>query len=63
MGDHTCPNCNKKIDIKKYKLFTCTCEHKLLAVQINKELVIQDVTPEYTEFKEKVTRRGQIERD
>lgn len=41
-----CPKCYKEINIKKYRLFTCTCGAKLLAIKINKETIVQDVTPE-----------------
>lgn len=47
---YKCPNCNQKIDIKKYKLITCVCGSNLLAVEINKELLVEDVTLEYGKF-------------
>lgn len=46
-----CPNCSREIDIKKYSLYDCECGSKLLAIQINKQIIIQDVTPEPDEFK------------
>ena len=49
--EHICPNCKRQISIQKYKLYTCMCGARLLAIQIHKEITIQDVTAEYTDFK------------
>lgn len=39
-----CPKCNREINIKKNKLYSCQCGSKLLAVEINKKLVIEDLS-------------------
>lgn len=41
-----CPRCNKEINAKKHRVNDCSCGAKLLAVEINKKLVIEDVTPD-----------------
>ena len=40
-----CPRCHKEIGkLKKNKLYNCQCGSKLLAVEINKKLVVEDLS-------------------
>ncbi|WMM26696.1 hypothetical protein RBU61_08455 [Tissierella sp. MB52-C2] len=39
-----CPKCGREIEIKKNKLYNCQCGAKLLAVEINKKLIIEDLS-------------------
>jgi DNA-directed RNA polymerase subunit RPC12/RpoP len=47
-----CPRCRKDIlNIKKYRVNYCSCGAKLIVVEINKKLEIEDVTPEIEDYK------------
>jgi len=39
-----CPKCSKDIQVKKNQLYNCQCGAKLLAVEINKKLVLEDLS-------------------
>lgn len=40
-----CPRCYKEIGkLKKNKLYSCQCGAELLAVEINKKLVVEDLS-------------------
>lgn len=40
-----CPKCYKNIGkLKKHRLYNCSCGAKLLAVEINKELEVFDLS-------------------
>lgn len=41
-----CPKCNRKTDIKKYKIVDCQCGARLLAVQVKGKLEIFDLRKE-----------------
>lgn len=43
MDEQYCTRCRRKIKIKKNQLYDCQCGAKLMAVEINKKLVISDV--------------------
>ncbi len=44
MDKQHCTRCRRKINIKKNLLYDCQCGAKLIAVEINKKLVISDVS-------------------
>lgn len=44
MDEQHCTRCGRKIKIKKNLLYDCQCGAKLMAVEINKKLVISDVS-------------------
>lgn len=47
-----CPECGTKlINVKKHRINDCTCGARLLVTEINKKLIVEDVTPELDEFK------------
>lgn len=51
-----CSRCGKDlVNYNKYRMNDCTCGAKLLVIEVNKKLIVEDVTPELEEFK-----RGKI---
>lgn len=52
MDEQYCTRCRRKIKIKKNLLYDCQCGAKLMGVEINKKLVISDVSKD-DEMKEK----------
>ncbi|MEW9124869.1 MAG: hypothetical protein AB2421_19310 [Thermotaleaceae bacterium] len=41
-----CPKCGKQIKIKKHQLLDCICGARILAVEINKKLIVEDLKKE-----------------
>ncbi len=41
-----CPKCRRKIYIKKNQFVDCKCGARLMAVEINKKLVVEDLKKE-----------------
>lgn len=41
-----CPECNREIRIKKNQVIDCQCGAKLMAVEINKKLLIENLKEE-----------------
>ncbi len=41
-----CPKCRCEIKIKKNELKNCKCGAKLMAIKINKKLIIEDLKKE-----------------
>lgn len=41
-----CPECNRAIKIKKNQLYNCQCGAKLLAVEINRKLIVENLKEE-----------------
>ncbi|WP_159436143.1 hypothetical protein [Anaerosalibacter sp. Marseille-P3206] len=41
-----CPKCGRGVKIKKNQLYNCQCGAKLLAVEINKKLIVENLKKE-----------------
>ncbi|WP_269844707.1 hypothetical protein [Sporanaerobacter acetigenes] len=41
-----CPECNREIRIKKNQVIDCQCGARLMAVEINKKLLIENLKEE-----------------
>jgi Zn finger protein HypA/HybF involved in hydrogenase expression len=44
-----CPGCRREVKIKKNQLYNCQCGAKLLAVEINKKLIVEDLSKDKEE--------------